>query len=124
MKSIKEFIKIVNDIFSSHNANIDHSRSFNDCEIKEILLKALSNFINDLTYEEKMNLSSDIFNKFQENRDFEKVKKAKTFFTVYAKKLKSLRKIYFEKWKRHSCFIPSLINSKIQKRNKLKSNLE
>lgn len=98
--------------------------SYSESETKEILLKALSSFINNLPYEDKINMSSDIFNKFQENRDFEKVKKAKVLFTVYSRKLKTLRKLYFEKWRKSSSLLFSLSSSKIPKRNQIKSNLE
>ena len=124
MQSIKEFIKIVNDIFSKNNINNYHSRSYSECETKEILLKALSTFMNNLPYEEKIIMSSDIFYKFQENRDFEKVKKAKVLFTVYSKKMRSLRKLYFEKWRKYSSLLFSLSGSKLPKRKKLISNLE
>lgn len=124
MKSIKEFIKIVNDIFFVNNKNNDYSRSFSENETKEILSKALSSFIINLSHEDKLIMSSDIFNKFQENRDFEKVKKAKVLFTVYCRKLKNLRKLYFEKWRKSSSLFFSLGGSKIPKRNKMKSNLE
>ena len=124
MYSIKEFIKIVNDIFALNNKNNDNSRSYYESETKEILLKALSSFVSDLSYEEKIIMSSDIFNKFQENRDFERVKKAQVFFSVYSRKLKSLNKLYFEKWRKSSSLFFSLNNSRIPKRNKMKSNLE
>jgi aminopeptidase-like protein len=124
MQSIKEFIKIVNDIFSKNNINNYHSLSYSECETKEILLKALSTFINNLPYEEKIIMSSDIFYKFQENTDFEKVKKAKVLFTVYSKKMRSLRKLYFEKWRKYSSLLFSLSGSKLPKRKKLISNLE
>jgi len=124
MLSIKEFIKIVNDIFSKKNINNYHSGSYSEYETKEILLKALSSFINNLPYEDKIIMSSDIFYKFQENRDFEKVKKAKVLFTVYSKKMRSLRKLYFEKWSKYSSLSFSLSGSNLPKRNKLKSNLE
>jgi hypothetical protein len=68
-------------------------------------------------------MSSDIFNKFQENREFEKIKKAKAFFTVYSRKLNLLKKLYFEKWRKSSSFVFSL-SSKIPRKKNMKSNLE
>lgn len=44
-------------------------------------------------------MSSDIFYKFHETKDLEKIKKAKIFFGVYSKKLSKLKFVFFKKWK-------------------------
>jgi len=122
MKTIKDFIKIVNDMFAENK--ISNSFMLRENEIREILLKSLSLYISDMRYEEKTTMSSDIFNKFEENKELEKIKKAKVLFGIYSKRLRVLRNLYFVKWKRISTLENTLTSLKMNKRIRRKSNLE
>lgn len=51
--------------------------------------------------EDRNIMSSDIFTKFNENRELQKIKKAKIIFNFYSKNIKYAKKFFFEKWKKN-----------------------
>ena len=51
--------------------------------------------------EDRNIMSSDIFTKFNENRELQKIKKAKIIFNFYSKNIKYVKKFFFEKWKKN-----------------------
>jgi len=123
LESIKNFIGLVNNLFAEHKINNNQNHYHDEIKIREILLNALTTFMSNMSYETRKSMSSDIFNKFQENRDFEKIKKVKVLFKIYSRKLRILEKKFFDQWK-SSTSNNILNNSKTPKKKKQKSNLE
>ena len=102
LSSIKEFIKIFNDLisFSFSNKEKNDYNIKNQNLISEIIQKSLIIFFENLSLDNKIKFSLDIFNKFKENSKLEKIKKIKNLI-IYQnfKTLLITKNKHFNKWK-------------------------
>lgn len=108
LRSIKDFIIILNEILSKKNEN----QIKNSLMIKEVLSNALNEFLFCSSREEKNAITQGVYKKFEENKNIEKIKKDKILNTLIAYKTKNIKKLYFQKWKKSILQTPFSLNTK------------
>lgn len=108
LRSIKDFIVILNEILSKKNEN----QIKNSLEIREVLSNALNNFLFYSSWEEKNAITEGVYKKFEENKNIEKIKKDKILNNLLSYKSKNMQKSYFQKWKKNMLQTPISPNSK------------
>lgn len=96
MRTIKDFILILNEILSTKNESQIKSSS----EIREILSRALNEYIFSSSKEERKTISDGIYKKFEEDKEIEKIKKNKILHSLLSYKTENIKKSYFQKWKK------------------------
>merc|ERR1712166_728562 len=78
LRSIQDFILILNEILSTKN---EHQIK-NSSEIRGVLLKALNEFIFISSIEERKVITEGIYDKFDESKDIDKIKKNKLLHSI------------------------------------------
>jgi len=96
LRTIKDFILILNEILSTKNESQIKSSS----EIREILSRALNEYIFSSSKEERKTISDGIYKKFEEDKEIEKIKKNKILHSLLSYKTENIKKSYFQKWKK------------------------
>ena len=108
LRSIKDFIVILNEILATKN----ESQIKSPLEIREILLKALGDFIFITSKEEKNTITEGIYKKFEESKDIENIKINKILYSLFSNKSKNLKYLYFQKWKKMNLLSSNSSNTK------------
>ena len=96
LRSIKDFILILNEILSKKNEN----QIKNSLDIREILSNALNEYLFSCSREEKNAITEGVYKKFEENKNIEKIKKDKILNKLISSKAINIKKLYFQKWKK------------------------
>jgi hypothetical protein len=92
LRTIKDFILILNEILSTKNESQIKSSS----EIREILSRALNEYIFSSSKEERKTISDGIYKKFEEDKEIEKIKKNKILHSLLSYKTENIKKSYFQ----------------------------